>query len=271
MIRVLKAAFWLRYPVPGLGRVPLNLVGLACLGLLGLGNPGFWFAALGLETTYLAALATNPRFQRWAEIEARSSDHEDLEAKRQALLQQLAPADRRTMARLADQCARIEALWRSRESVFPSNQQTLRDLEWTYLKLLIARQHVLGSARESEESKLSVEIEALQRALDDPHLSRTARDSKSATLALLRRRVENTARRRQMLEETESDLSRIEAQVALALENATLEGKPQAVSAELDLASRLLDGSFFGSAADDVAALDAAYGRRAAGRLTEER
>ena len=269
MIRALKAAFWLRYPVPGLGRVPLNLVGLACFGLLGLGNPGFWFAALGLETTYLAALATNPRFQRWAEIDARSSDDGDLEAKRQTLLQQLAPPNQRTMAHLSDQCVRIEALWRSHDSVFPSNQQTLRDLQWTYLKLLIARQHVLGSERESDESKLSLEIEALQRALDDPHLSRTARDSKSATLALLRRRVENTARRRQMLEEIESDVSRIEAQVALVLENATLEGKPQAVSAELDLASRILDDSYFGSAADDVAALDAAYGRQSVGRLTE--
>jgi hypothetical protein len=270
MMRVLKAAFWLRYPVPGLGGVPVNLVGLACLGLLGFGNPGFWLAGLGLETTYLALLATNPRFQRWAEIDARSSDREDLDAKRRTLLQQLTSDDQRAIAHLSDRCARIEALWRSHEdSLFPGNEQTLRDLQWTYLKLLIARQHVLGSERESDESRLAVEIDGLQRALDDPHLSATARDSKSATLALLRRRVENTARRRQMLEEIQSDLSRIEAQVALVLENATLEGKPQAVSAELDLASRLLDGSFFGSAADDVAALDAAYGRKAAGRVTE--
>ena len=47
------------------------------------------------------------------------------------------------------------------------------------------------------------------------------------------------------------------------LENTTLEGKPQAVSADLDLASQLLDGSYFGASAADIAALDAAYARPA--------
>jgi hypothetical protein len=54
---------------------------------------------------------------------------------------------------------------------------------------------------------------------------------------LLRRRIENIGWRRQSPEEIAGDLARVEAQVSLLLENPTLEGKPQAVSADLDLAS----------------------------------
>jgi hypothetical protein len=265
MLRALKTAFLLRYPVPGLGDVPVNLVALGCLGLLGFGNAGFWFAGIGLETAYLATLATNWRFQRWVDAQAHVQQDDDLGAKRAALLDQLTPTDRKASERLSAQCQRILSLWRSRQDVvLYSNEQALRDLQWAHLKLLIARQHVLGSDRETDERTVRDEISVLEQALQDHRLSPAARESKTATLNLLKRRAENFGRRRQTLDEIASDLSRIEAQVALVLENATLEGKPQEVSADLDLASQLLDGSVFGSAANDIAALDAAYAQQTA-------
>jgi hypothetical protein len=271
MIRALKAAFLLRYPVPGLGSVPINLVGLACLGLMGVGNPGFWFAGLGLETVYLATLASNGRFQRFAEGMARVEQGSDVESRRTALLAQLTDADKLAMERLSERCRRIESLWQSQDDfALHSNEEALRDLQWTYLKLLIARQHLVGSEREADEKTVRADITALEQAVLNPQLSPGLRQSKSATLSLLKRRAENVERRRQTLDEIASDLSRIEAQIALLLENATLEGKPQAVSADIDLASRLLDGSVFGSSADDIAALDAAYARvPQAQRVTE--
>ena len=96
-----------------------------------------------------------------------------------------------------------------------------------------------------------------------PSLSAASRESKSATLKLLRQHAQNFDRRRQAPDEIDSDLARIEAQVALVLENMSLERAPAAVSADLDLASQLLDGSHFGPAAPDVAALDAAYSHAA--------
>jgi hypothetical protein len=110
-------------------------------------------------------------------------------------------------------------------------------------KLLLANQHLAGSESEANEPSLRADIHALERELTDSSLSKAARESKSATLTLLRRRAENIGRRGQSLDEIASDLARIEAQVALILENTTLEGKPPAVSADLDLASQLLDGS----------------------------
>src|SRR5262245_1679660 len=145
------------------------------------------------------------------------------------------------MDRLSGKCDRVEGLWRSRdETVVQSNLIALRDLEWVYLKLLLAKQHLLGSENETDEGRLRSDAERLERELSEPALSRAARESKNATLDLLRRRAVNVGRRRQTLEEISSDLTRIEAQVALVLENATLDGKPQAVSADLNLASQLL-------------------------------
>jgi hypothetical protein len=262
MTRALKAAFLLRFPVRGLGDVPLNVIGVACFGLLGFGNAGFWFAGLGLETLYLASLATHPRFQRWAEVQGQSQQSFDVEAKRQALLEQLAPADQAAVQRLSARCRRIEALWEAHDYVVAqSNRQALHDLQWLYVKLQLVRQHVTGSDTEADQGKLSADIEGLERELSSASQSQASRQSKAATLDLLRQRARNFERRRRTLDEIGSDLARIEAQVALVLENTSLEGAPAAISADLDLASQLLDGTQFGVSASDVAALDAAYAR----------
>jgi hypothetical protein len=270
MIRALKAAFLLRYPVKGLGAVPINLVGLACFGVLGFGNAGFWFAGIGLETAYLATLATNWRFQRWVNAQERLRQAGDVDEKRLTLAKQLTQSSRLALERLAGKCDRIESLWRVHDDVvLQSNQDALRDLQWVYLKLLLAKQHVLGSETEANEASLRADIQTLERELLDAKLSTATRESKTATLTLLRRRAENIGRRRQSLEEIDSDLARVDAQVALVLENTTLEGKPQAVSADLDLASQLLDASFFGASADDIAAVDAAYARSTPAKVSE--
>ena len=61
------------------------------------------------------------------------------------------------------------------------------------------------------------------------------------------------------MEEIDSDLTRIEAQVDLALENASMQGKPPALSTEIELASDLVSGTHFGESQNDVAALDRAF------------
>ena len=91
------------------------------------------------------------------------------------------------MERLASKCQRIESLWRSHEDVvLQSNEEALRDLQWLYLKLLLARQHVARQRREANEPSLRADIQGLERELADARLSGAARESKSATLTLLR-------------------------------------------------------------------------------------
>src|SRR5262245_42614638 len=195
MIRALKTAFFLRFPVQGLGDVPLNLIGLACLGLLGFGNHGFWFAGLGVETLYLATLASNPRFQRYVNAQAHKQVTVDVEERRRALVAGLPQADKLALQRLMGKCERIESLWQSEgDLALQTSEHALRDLQWWYVKLLIARQHVLKSDSEANEAQLRTDIETIGQELADVRLSPAARESKQKTLALLKRRAENVAR-----------------------------------------------------------------------------
>jgi hypothetical protein len=85
-------------------------------------------------------------------------------------------------------------------------------------------------------------------------------NSKSATINILKERVGNIHRRRQTLEEIDSDLTRIESQVELILENTTMQGKPSTISTDIELASNLFASNLFGDSEITVAALDRTYG-----------
>jgi hypothetical protein len=92
-------------------------------------------------------------------------------------------------------------------------------------------------------------------------------------LDILKRRFANVQRREQSLEEVESDLTRVESQVDLILDNAAMQGKPQTISTDLELASDLVSGGMFGDAESTVADLDRDYGKphTATGNVTAER
>jgi hypothetical protein len=75
-------------------------------------------------------------------------------------------------------------------------------------------------------------------------MSDTLRDSKKATLAILNQRLRNLQRRNESLAEIDSDLTRIEQQIDLAVEDASLKGRPAAISANIDLVSHLLDDTY---------------------------
>ncbi len=56
-------------------------------------------------------------------------------------------------------------------------------------------------------------------------------------------------------------MTRIENQVDLILENATIQGKPQTISTDIQLASDLVGGAAFGDSQVVIADLDEAFGQ----------
>ena len=75
----------------------------------------------------------------------------------------------------------------------------------------------------------------------------------------MKKRLANIRRREQTLEEIDSDLTRVEAQVDLILENATMQSKPQTISTDIELASDLLGAGVFGEDESAISALDRKY------------
>lgn len=264
MFRYLKDAFLYSPRLPGLGRIPWNLLALACIAILGFGNPGFWFLGAALEATYLLALSGNRRFQRL--IDAEDSEHlkEEMARQRQSLVEDLTAETRRKLALLNDKRGKIRALYTGSDAesfVIESNDASLSNLSWLYLKLLVAQNTLQSSDVRTTEAALQKQIEAIDREVSKPDVSASYRESRLATQKILQKRLENFARREQSLKEIESDLERIEAQVDLALENAQMQRSPQAISANIELASSQLDDSVYGDASNAIAELEDKYRR----------
>src|SRR5260370_35229295 len=94
MLDYLKAAFWIAVPIPGLGRLPVNVLLVAGCAILGFANPGFWLLGAGAEAALLAVLATNPRFQRAVDARRLSAVAGEAEPHRPGLGRRPAPAAR---------------------------------------------------------------------------------------------------------------------------------------------------------------------------------
>jgi len=244
MWRYLKAAFLVGVDVQGLGRVPVNLLGVAAVAIFGVVEPSLWLAGLGLETALVASLAFSPRFQRLTDGAESLKALADEATQISGLVAALPPALQGRLIALQKSSARVLEIYRSLgfdASATETTRDSLERLEWIYLKLLVARNHVANELGQDTLPGLASRISALE-AKGAEALDR----SEEATLQILRRRAENLQSRDRLLGENESDLERIEAQVDLMRENAAIQGKPAAVDMEIDLASDLASPEIFG-------------------------
>jgi hypothetical protein len=264
--RYLKSAFFVSVDVPALGRIPINALGTAAFAILGFAEPAFWFLGMAIEAAVVPALAFNPRFQKVVQAQDAQISEGDADKKRQALVKLLESGSQQRLWALAKKCSQVLEVYRSQQTedyIIDSNEQALRNLEWVYLKLLVARHHLQNPVNNETDQSLEKKIAELDADLRDGEESESLRQSKSATLAILKKRLTNLKRKAQTLEEIESDLTRIDNQVDLILENATMQGKPQTISADIELASDLLGGSVFGEDETAISDLEQAYGRQA--------
>lgn len=246
--------------------MPLNAMLLCGLGLLGFGHQGFWLTAIALETSYLFIMATNVRFQNLVNADNHQSEDLSVEAQRLTLVQGLIPPRRAKIERLDQKCARIFQLYRDRENdgfMVEGNDEAVRKIQWLYLKLLVAEQNMDTLQAPSVELELQKQIELIQSELRNSKITDSLKESKNATLQILHQRLANLERRERILAEIASDLTRIEAQVDLAIENTGMRGGNEAISTNIKLVSQLLDHSVYGESEASIAAIDQTYGETA--------
>ena len=199
-----------------------------------------------------ARSSTSPPESR---LDARTRRHNA----RTRLLDSLAPPLRSRADQLDAQCSRLRDLIRGTDDSvtrYDSLRGTDR-LAWLHLKLLVAHQHLAESIAATDASGLESQADSLRAAIADPAVSDAARASRKGTLAIIEERLRNRSSLRQRLDEADSDLTRIEAQLALALERAVLHSGADIATFQLDLASRMVDSTdFFGAMLPDVRSLD---------------
>jgi len=262
--RYLKAAFFVGVRVPALGHLPLNALAAAGFLILGFGHPGFWFLGLAAEAAIVPSLAFNKRFQKIVDAEDKELSSGDSQTKRYSLVKLLPGDYQLRLAQLEARCDKVLEVYRNAQAedfLIDTNRDALENLKWVYLKLLIARYHLLTAGTEDTPESLEKKIRSLEGELQNGRESPALRQSKAATLDILKRRLANVQRRGQSLEEVESDLTRVESQVDLILDNAAMQGKPQTITTDLELASDLVGGGIFGDAESAVADLDRDYAK----------
>lgn len=248
MWRYIKEAFWARATVPLIGGLPVNALAVTGFGIVGVAEHALWLVGLGLETAYLYAVATNPRFQHVVNARLHALTRQTGEQSHHRLLAQASPEGRARVERLEGKLGSIAALYRTNGSdnlLLDSSMDALQKLSGLHLRLLVAERHLQTASREVDEAALARQEGALARELatGTETLSASLRESKQATLELIQKRRANARRRTESLAEIASDLARIEAQVDLALEEAGLEGKPAVATSNLNLLNQILESN----------------------------
>ena len=244
-MRFLWHAFFARPDIPLL-RIPWNALGIVAAAVAGFWDPSIWGVATAGELIYLFTLASNPGFQQSIRDRDRVELHGDTEEARKRLLSRLGGAARQRYVKLEEKRRRLNTLVleTSNDDLFAdSNSSALQKLTWLYLNLLVAQRNLIV-APASDARDLEKQIAMSERELASAP-SDAARASKEATIRLLRERLDNIQHKATSLAEIDADLARIETQLDFALEEATLRGRPVAISADVELTSHLLntDGS----------------------------
>ena len=239
-MKYLWHAFFARPDIPLL-RLPWNALAIIAAGVAGFWDPAIWGVTTAGELIYLFTMASNPGFQKHIDDRKLVLLREDSDQARALLLSRLGGAARQRYVRLEEKRRRLEALSSevSSDDLFAeSNSTALQKLTWFYLNLLVGQRNLVV-APASDPRELEKQIKAYERELTAAP-SAAARTSNEATLRLLRERLSNVQHREISLAEIDADLTRIETQFDFAIEEATLRGRPTAISANVELTSRLL-------------------------------
>lgn len=239
-MRFLYHAFFARPDIPLL-RLPWNALAVVAAGVAGFWDPAVWAVAGAGELIYLFTIASNPGFQQHIADQRAVALHGDTDDSRKQLLSKIGGAARQRYVKLEEKRARLEQLHQesSGDDLFAeSNADALRKLTWLYLNLLVAERNLI-IAPSADAGDLEKQIKAYEREMATAP-SEGARTSHEATLRLLHERLDNIRDKEVSLAEIDADLSRIETQLDLAIEEATLRGRPSAISANVELTSRLL-------------------------------
>jgi hypothetical protein len=240
-MRYLYRAFFARPDIPLL-RLPWNALGVFAAGIAGFWDPAIWGVAAAGEFMYLLTLASNPGFQRHIDDMRTEELRGDSEDSRRSLVKRVGGAARQRYTKLEEKRRRLEALFRDNagdDLFYENNRDALQRLTWLYLNLLVAQRNIIV-APASDERELQKQIAAYQREIASSP-SPAVRASNEATVRLLTERLHNVQHRETSLAEIDADLTRIETQLDFALEEASLRGRPNAISANVELTSRLLE------------------------------
>ncbi len=239
-----KAAFNWKTNIPGMGHLPMNKILVGAGIVLGLGNPGFWFLTLALEVGYLWSLSSNKRFQRMVDMGTEVKTTRRWDQRQEHLLESLPPGDRERYYQLLDRCASIIKLVSSdEERLGDIRSSELNQLAWMFLKLLGSRKKINFIISTTSMKDLEKEIKEIEEKLANETEGSPLYRSLQGTLDIQKRRLENLIKAQDSIKFVEAEMDRIEKQVTLLNEEASVSSDPEMLSMRLDSVMTSLSGT----------------------------
>lgn len=221
--------------------MPLNLLGLAAIGIFGFVNQGIWLLGLGLEAAYLMMLASNARFQKvvngqWM-MQSRPSEKPAPALTSEDLLGRLSLESRERFARLQQQCREILKLHEGPESAASMadvKSDSLNQMLAIYARMLNLRERIRETLAKTQRKDLASDIEALTEKISKAPETSSLRRALQGTMEIQQARLQNLDKSVENLKYTETELDRIEKQVSLIAEEAAVSKSPEQISMSLD-------------------------------------
>lgn len=215
---------WAAFNARPLGMpLPPNWFGLAAFGLLGaFVSPGFWVLGAGLELGYLLLLSGSARFRRT--VDAQQAQPADPVSQRYEATVALLDATQRSRQQAVEARAREVLQLLSRSPLMASHADSLEQLVWLNLRLLVAGQAL--NVVVDTAAKDSVELQQQEDQIDarlasselNDELRRSLEQQKQVIDARQMAHVEGLRRK----EHVDAELQRIEQQIALIREQTLL-------------------------------------------------
>lgn len=235
----ISEAFHLRYPIPGMGALPINKMGVAGTFVLGLLNPGFWFLGAGMEVCYLWMLSTNPRFQKYIQSRRLNLIEQDKAIRVNEMVRTLDKASVTRLEALNANLAQINRLMDmnsdgTMQFIRETKQKTLSQLPVMFLKLLFTRRLISESLEHTDADKLKREMRDLEKQIKSQDIGEALMKSVRGNIEITQKRLENIGRAQENNQLVEMELNRIENQVQLIREEIALDRSPEALSAGID-------------------------------------
>jgi len=238
-----KEAFNARPKLKLIGGLPLNLMGMAGFGVLGILNPGFWLVGAGLEIGYLLALSHSPRFRNYVRgrrlQEVKRARARNWRERQQAILETLGEEGKARFQAFVDRIEEAKANRGEEELaglIGDVADDGLHMLRWIHLKLLASQETLQRQVDPSVRKDLQAELDEFVRrveALGEKGDARI-RHSLEATITILRQRLKNLDDAQNNLTYIDSELRRIEHQAELIIEDAALATDADQLSARID-------------------------------------
>ena len=241
-----KAAFHLKMKIKGLGYLPINKLFLAGFGILGFGNPGFWFVGTAYEIGYLLYMSGSERFQKVVEGTQLMAENQEWTQKQSDIYTNL---DEGSQIRFKNLVSNCEKILRSTDLAFGKaesgniRKRGLSELAWMFLKLLYTRIKIYDILEKTSKDEIETEIKEITAKLSKENESSALFRSLQGTLEIEKKRLENIQKAEENLKVIESELGRIEKQVNLINEEASVSSDPDLVLSRIDGVMQSLQGT----------------------------